>query len=92
VPELCARAFAMMQARPARDAPQDRWNIFVDDAGLFLDRWGQRAVELDWSAADLFTCQGPQRGLLWSLEGQTVTDLGARTAELSGGTAFRRRS
>jgi hypothetical protein len=82
----------MIQVRPARDVPEDRWNTFVDDAGRFLDRWGLRAVKLGWSAADLFACQWPQTGLLWSLKGQTVTDISAKTAKLSGGLTFRRRS
>jgi hypothetical protein len=92
VPTLYARTFAMIQVRPARDVPPARWNTFVDDAGRFLDSWGQRAVELDWSVADLFNRQGPQTGLLWSLQGQTVTDLSARTAKLSDGLIFRKRS
>ena len=32
-----------------------------------------------------------QMGLLWALRGQTVTDLGAKAARLSGGLSLRRR-
>ena len=33
---------------------QRRWQQVLDDAGRFLDRWGNQAHELGWNAADLF--------------------------------------
>jgi hypothetical protein len=34
--------------------PLERWHQFVNDAGIFLDKWGREAEQLGWTAEDLF--------------------------------------
>jgi len=54
VPNRYASAFARMQAqRPDGVAAAD-WVQALNDAGLFLDRWGSQAAKLGWPAVDLF--------------------------------------
>jgi hypothetical protein len=65
------------------DVPSDRWRLFLDDCGRFLDGgWYQRAEVLGWRPIDLFGCDrdhevGPvQRGgLLWALAGAKLIAL-----------------
>jgi hypothetical protein len=32
----------------------DRWHQFINDAGAFLDGWGQQAERLGWKTEELF--------------------------------------
>ena len=36
--------------------PLKRWQRFVDDVGIFLDRWAAYASALGWEPYDLFGC------------------------------------
>ena len=92
-------AFKALQTTCPAEVPKDRWQRCLDDALAFLKRWGHHAQRLGWSSQDLMALhptapldRHDQMGLLWALRGQTVTDLGAKTAKLSGGLVVRRRS
>lgn len=61
------------------------WERAINDAGLFLDRWGDTAVEMGWSAVDIFG----REGLAFALCGDEVRALGPRHAATEGGRAFR---
>jgi hypothetical protein len=80
-----------------------RWRQVLDDAGRFLDRWGNLACELGWSAADLFAVH-PQaldtrrdiQGLCWLLAGRWVAAITRDSARIelsrSGSQTYRRHS
>jgi hypothetical protein len=40
--------------RPPKGVPGERWNRFINDAGVFLDELGGLAERLDWKDEDLF--------------------------------------
>jgi hypothetical protein len=98
VPEAYAKAFAAIQAYPPANVPQERWRQFINDAGIFLDRWGQEAARHCWRSDELFglhptapMARYDRMGLLWMLRGQSVTELTDKLARLSDGLAYRRR-
>jgi len=98
VPEVYVREFAHIQALPPAHVPRQRWDMFVNDAGLFLDAWGKEAARLGWTADDLFGLDpvGPmvrydRMGLLWMLQGNDVVELTATMARLRGGLGYQRR-
>jgi hypothetical protein len=81
------------------NVPPDRWRLCLEDARRFFANWGRQAQKLGWSSQDLLglhpeapMARHDQMGLLWSLREQTVTELGAKHANLSGGLIFRKRS
>jgi hypothetical protein len=76
---------------------RDRWNAFINDAGLFLDAWGKQAERLGWTVDDLFglhprtpMARYDQMGMLWLLKGEHVVALTATEARLSGALTYRR--
>jgi hypothetical protein len=98
VREVYAKAFAAIQANPPADVPCKRWDQFVNDAGLFLDRWVQAAERLGWTADELFglhptapIARYDQMGLLWMLRGEQVIALTDNSARVSDGLTFYRR-
>jgi hypothetical protein len=54
VPAALARAVAAMQEACPPGVPEPRWHQAINDAGLFLDRWGEAAELPEWTANDLF--------------------------------------
>ena len=99
VPIIYASEFARLQAHAPAEVPRDRWHQFINDAGLFLDRWGRQAEALGWRADELFgldpdapTARYDRMGLIWMLHGETVIDITATTARLSSGLTFYRKS
>jgi hypothetical protein len=78
------------------DVPMDRWqHQYINDAGLFLDRWGREAEQLGCTAEDLFglhpdapMARYDRMGLIWMLKGERVVALTAIGARLSGGLRF----
>jgi hypothetical protein len=93
-----SRLSEVQQACPD-GVPRERWRLCLEDARIFFARWGQQAQKLGWSGQDLLGLhpekpmeRDDQKGLIWLLRGQTVTDFDARSAKLSGGLTFRRRS
>jgi hypothetical protein len=98
VPEVYARAFAAIQTNRPADVPGERWEHFTNDAGLFLDRFGQEAERLGWRADELFGLHPTAplarydcMGLLWMLRGEHVTELTDKLARLSDGLSYCRR-
>ncbi len=81
VPPLYAEAFAQMQVSCPAGITSARWQQAINDAGLFLDAHGAAAAALSWRADDLFA----PTGLVWALEGETVTCLSSSQAVLSDG-------
>jgi hypothetical protein len=98
VPTVYASEFARLQAQPPTEIPRDRWHQFINDAGQFLDRWGKQAEALGWRSEELFGLdpEAPmtrydRMGQIWMLHGETVVDITATTARLSGGLTYYRK-
>jgi hypothetical protein len=75
VPAIYAAAFARLQVTWPLGMPDWEWQQVINDAGLFLDEWGQRAEHLGWTPDDLFAppAEGQYRGgLVWRLQGRRV--------------------
>ena len=75
VPAIYAAAFARLQVTRPLATPDWKWQQVINDAGLFLDEWGQRAEHLGWTPDDLFAppVEGQYRGgLVWRLQGRRV--------------------
>ena len=73
--------------------------MFVNDASLFLDAWGAKAIRLGWSVADLFgldpvmpMARYDRMGLLWILKNERVIALTATEARLAGGLTYYRQA
>lgn len=76
--------------------PLRRWQRFVNDAGLFLDRWAAYAAALGWTPHDLFGCDRDrpfsridQAGLLWLLNGDRLVMLAEDAATIETRTGAR---
>jgi hypothetical protein len=101
ISEAYAAAFAQLQIAQPIGVPHLKWQRAIDDAGRFLDQWGNEAERLQWSAEDLFTAPAApsamptlsniySAGLCWLLDGAGVDALDAVTATLSDGRSFSR--
>ena len=86
VPALYAPQFAAMQVviPDSSRSVADRLQV-IDDAGRFLDAWGQEAERLGLSPDALL---GPG-GLVWALKGRSVVALTREGAQISDGQSFR---
>jgi hypothetical protein len=92
-----AEGFARLHPdRPPGDVPLRRWRRFVDDVGLFLDKWARYAAALGWGPYDLFGCDRDrpfaridQAGLLWLLNGDKLIALSENTATIETRTGAR---
>jgi hypothetical protein len=98
-PEPYARRVSELQLACPDGVAHDRWRLCLEDARDFFSKWGRQAQKLGWSAGDLLglhpeapLARHDQMGLLWSLQGQTVTDLSGKAAKLSSGLTLRKRS
>jgi len=78
VPAAYADAWARLQIQKPMRVSDAEWRQAIDDAGRFLDQRGSLAVELGWTAGDLFDVPRIDGacGLAWWLRGRTVTALG----------------
>jgi hypothetical protein len=99
VPAPYVHRFAELQRACPEHVPLDRWRLCLEEAAKFFGTWGRQAQRLGWSSQDLLglhsevpMARHDVMGLVWSLRGETVTNIGAKTATLSGGLTFRRRS
>ena len=86
VPALYVDAFARMQVVYPIRTSREEWERMVDDAGRFLDAWGEAVVGLGWSAEDLFG----DGGLVPALKGAAVVAPSSEMAALSDGRAYQR--
>ena len=99
IPVPYAQQLRALQAACPAEVPRERWQLCLGDALRFFGKWGRQAHKLGWTAHDLLglhptapLARHDEMGLLWTLRGQSVADLGARAAKLSGGLTMRRRS
>jgi hypothetical protein len=98
VPTIYATAFARLKSQPPADVPRDRLHQCINDAGLFLDHWGRQAEVLGWRPEELFglhpdatMARYDRMGLIWMLHGETVVEITATKAKLSGGLTYYRK-
>jgi hypothetical protein len=97
IPRTWAEGFARLHPdRPPGDLPLRRWQRFVDDVGIFLDRWAAYAAALGWGPCDLFGCDRDrpfaridQAGLLWLVNGDKLVALTENTATIERRTGAR---
>jgi hypothetical protein len=86
VPRAYADAWAAFQIRKPPQVSAAEWYRAVDDAGRFLDEWGDLALDFDWQPGDIF---GPD-GLAWFCGGERIRALGPYNAIRTDGRAFMR--
>jgi hypothetical protein len=86
IPALYSAGFARLQLTPQPGLSVPRWLQAVDDAGRFLDAFGQQAQAMGWQADDLFRPDG----LVRTLQGARVITLTSTIAALSDGRIFKR--
>jgi hypothetical protein len=93
VPDVYLDGWALLNHETPSWAPLQEWERAINDGGLFLDRWGNMAVQWDWTAADLFDPwrEGGQGGLVWQLNGEEVEALSKDQARTEGGRTIKRR-
>ena len=87
VPEAYLDAWARLQCQRPR-APDDEWQLAINDAGGFLDAWGCMVAEFGWTSGELFDVPRGDgtSGLIWFLKGEPVRSLGPDHAVLGNGT------
>ncbi|GEO18617.1 hypothetical protein [Microvirga aerophila] len=76
--------FAKLQMSQPAGTKEAVWHQAINDAGLFLDRFGAKAAAFGWSPDDVFS----EFGLAWTLKGSTVADITTTSASLSDGRTF----
>ncbi len=99
VPAPYATEFARLQAHAPAEVPRERWDQFINDAGLFVDHWGRQTEALGWRPEELFgldpgapMVRYDRMGLIWMLRGETVIHISGTAARLSGGLTFYRKA
>lgn len=78
----------LIEASPPAGVAANRWRLFLDDCGRFLDgAWAERASALGWQPIDFFGCDRHRpleevacEGLLWFLEGAALIALSKYSA------------
>jgi hypothetical protein len=75
--------------RPFGASDQEWWQV-IDDAGRFLDEWGESAVEFGWTPGDIFDVpiDSGKCGLIWFLDGDSVRSLEPDGAFMESGRVF----
>jgi hypothetical protein len=92
-----ARTLAALEARCPDHIEPGRWQRAVEDGRRFLGTWGEQAHAFGWTARDLFGLHKPPTaphpsydrlsrydatGLVWLLDGHSVTALSSETAAI----------
>jgi len=88
IPRSWVEGFAWLHPdHPPGDVPLKRWRRFIDDVGIFLDRWAAHAAALGWGPFDLFGCDRDRTfarigyaGLLWLVNGDRLVELNRHQA------------
>jgi hypothetical protein len=93
--------FRTLEARCPALVEPPRWQQAVEDGRRFLAQWGEQAEALGWSSRDLFGLHKPPdkphpsysrlsrydaAGLLWLLQGRSITAMSSNTAAIVGPT------
>ena len=97
IPRAWAEGLAQLDPeRPPGDVPVRRWQRFVDDVHLFLDRWAAHAAALGWGPYELFGSDRDRpfaridhAGLVWLLNGDRIVMLAEDAATLETRTGAR---
>jgi len=88
VPAIYLETWARLNCRKPQRIGETDWRRALDDGGRFLDRWGDEAAALGWTAAHVFHLAG---GLVWRLGGRTVEALGRDRVRLDDGQSLQRK-
>ena len=73
VPAIYLDAWARLQVQRPLSVTEDDWRSAVDDAGLFLDAWGEHAASMRMGCVRLVRCPAPRtiRRPRLAIEGRT---------------------
>ena len=90
VPREWAEGFARLDCtHPPADFPLHRWRQIIDDGGLFLDQWANKAAALGWTVVDVFglnpanpSVRYDGMGLVPLIKGQRIIAISADSARL----------
>jgi hypothetical protein len=98
VPAIYAEPFATLQLACPANVPEQRWQQAINDAGIFLDRWGGQAERFGWPPDELFVLHGEApmtryeyMGLIWILRGKSVIAINPDFTTLSNSNKFYRK-
>jgi hypothetical protein len=86
VPSVYAEAFARLQIYQPTEISRSVWELAINDAGLFLDKWAVWAEYFGWAVDDIFGVPvygQSSHGLVWKLKGRSVVALLTRGAIVS---------
>jgi hypothetical protein len=67
VPAVYLNAWARINHQEPFAVSDAQWRLALDDAGLFLDAWGNDATAIGWTPGELFDVTA---GLTWRLGGE----------------------
>jgi hypothetical protein len=88
-PDVYAAAYATLNARCPALVNELRWHEAKADADVFLSRWGAKALDLGWTAPDLFGLHPSAPlarydciGLVWMLRRRYVMALTETSAAI----------
>jgi hypothetical protein len=90
LPKEIAEGLARLDImRPPEEFGQSRWRLIVNDAALFADTWGARALALGWRPIELFGIHSEKpvaridcRGLAFLLNGGKVVAMDSVSATI----------
>lgn len=80
-----AHVFAALQVARPTSVSLSRWHQAIDDAGIFLDTWGDAAARLGWTARDVIGPQLTPTALAWALNGAQVISITRTSTHFSDG-------
>jgi hypothetical protein len=81
VPEAYLDGWARLQIQKPLTVSDAQWRQAIDDAGRFFDQWSKLVTEFQWTPTHLFDVPRDEAmGLIWWLQGRTVTALGPKHA------------
>lgn len=84
IPHVYRDIWARLNHQQPCGVSEEQWRHALDDGGLFLDAWGDRAAALQWTPDNFLS-------LVWRLAGQQVEQLEADHAATNLGRTIKRR-